>query len=408
MQNVVRTEAYYEVFEQIVAVVHSSTNVREVLDIIVWKVSEILQAKGAVLRILNPEKNELELGAAYGLNEQYLSKGPVSSSKTIMELYEKDRVFIIDDIWKDPRVQYPQEAWDEGITTILDLPVTMQEHLIGIIRIFFSEEKKFSPEDLNFLVAITRQCACAIDRARAFEEQKNRYDQLIVQTEKLSALGRMAAGIAHEINNPLSGILLYSSNMRKKVKDDGPLREGLDIIVQETIRCRGIIQDLLEFSREKEPHRVMAHMNGTIEKVLALLENTFYFHHIILEKDLCQDIPECLMDPNQIHQVFLNLLLNAVEAIRENGIITVRTHVDSDNNNIVATVEDTGCGISLEDLPRIFEPFYSTKSKGTGLGLAVTYGIIKNHEGELKVFSRQEQGTQFVVEIPILLEKIAS
>jgi two-component system, NtrC family, sensor kinase len=408
MQNTVRAETYYEVFEEIVAVVHSSINVREVLDIIVWKVSEILQAKGAILRILNLEKNELELGAAYGLNEQYLSKGPVLSSKSIMELYEKDRVFIIDDIWKDPRVQYPQEAWDEGITTILDLPVTMQEHLIGIIRIFFSEERKFSPQDLDFLVAITRQCASAIDRARAFEEQQSRYDQLIVQTEKLSALGRMAAGIAHEINNPLSGILLYSSNMRKKVQDDGPLREGLDIIIQETIRCRGIIQDLLEFSREKEPQRVMAHMNRTIEKVLALLENTFYFHHIILAKDLCQDIPECLMDPNQVHQVFLNLLLNAVEAIRENGIITIRTHVDHDNNNIVATVEDTGCGICQEDLPRIFEPFYSTKVKGTGLGLAVTYGIIKNHGGELKVFSKQEQGTHFVVEIPILVEKVAS
>ncbi len=222
MQNIVRAETYYEVFEEIVAVVHSSINVREVLDIIVWKVSEILQAKGAILRILNLEKNELELGAAYGLNEQYLSKGPVLSSKSIMELYEKDRVFIIDDIWKDPRVQYPQEAWDEGITTILDLPVTMQEHLIGIIRIFFSEERKFSPQDLDFLIAITRQCASAIDRARAFEQQQSRYDQLIVQTEKLSALGRMAAGIAHEINNPLSGILLYSSNMRKKVQDDGP------------------------------------------------------------------------------------------------------------------------------------------------------------------------------------------
>ena len=222
MQNIVRAETYYRVFEEIVAVVHSSTNVREVLDIIVWKVGEILQAKGSVLRILNLEKNELELGAAYGLSEQYLSKGPVLSSKMVMELYEKNRVFIIDDIWKDPRVQYPQEAWDEGITTILDLSITLQEHLIGIIRIFFSEEKKFSPEDLDFLVAIARQCACAIERARAFEEQKSRYDQLIVQTEKLSALGRMAAGIAHEINNPLSGILLYSSNMRKKVKDDGP------------------------------------------------------------------------------------------------------------------------------------------------------------------------------------------
>ena len=401
MQNIVRAEAYYEVFEEIVAVVHSSTNVREVLDIIVWKVGEILQAKGTILRILNLEKNELELGAAYGLSEQYLSKGPVLSSKMVMELYEKNRVFIIDDIWKDPRVQYPQEAWDEGITTILDLSITLQEHLIGIIRIFFSEEKKFSPEDLDFLVAIARQCACALEKARLFEEQRTRYEQLVVQTERLSALGRMAAGIAHEINNPLAGILLFSTSVRKEVKEDGPVKECLDIIILETIRCRDIIQNLLEFAREKQPKRSPISINSIIERVLGLLENLFLINRIKLRRNLEPGLLDCFADENQIEQVFLNLLLNAVEAIGQSGVITVRARFNPDFNCIVAEVEDTGCGIPREILPRVFDPFFSTKPLGSGLGLSMTYGIIKSHGGELKVFSGQGEGTRFIVELPI-------
>ena len=401
MQNTVRAEAYYKVFEQIVAVVHSSTNVREVLDIIVWKLSEILQAKGAVLRILNLEKNELELGAAYGLSENYLSKGPVSSSKTIRDLYEKNRVFIIEDIWKDPRVQYPQEAWDEGITTILDLSITLEQHLIGIIRVFFSDQRKFSPEDLDFFDAITRQCASALERARLFEEQQIRYEQLVVQTERLSALGRMAAGIAHEINNPLSGILLFTTSVRKEIKEDGPVKECLDIVIRETIRCRGIIQNLLEFAREKQPQRAPTNINSVLERTLGLLENLFLVNGVKLRKNLQPELPDCYVDGNQIQQTFLNLLLNAVEAIGQNGMITVRTRFNPDFNCIVAEVEDTGCGIPREILPRIFDPFFSTKPMGTGLGLAMTYGIIKSHGGELKAFSGHGEGTRFIVELPI-------
>ena len=401
MQNIVRAEAYYKVFEQIVAVVHSSTNVREVLDLIVWKVSEILQAKGAVLRILNLEKNELELGAAYGLSEQYLIKGPVLSSKTIMELYEKDQVSIIDDIWNDPRVQYPQEAWNEGIKTILDLPITLKQHLIGIIRVYFSDQRKFSPEDLDFLVAVTRQCASALERARLFEEQQTRYEQLVVQTERLSALGRMAAGIAHEINNPLSGILLFTSSVRKEIKEDGPVKQCLDIVIRETIRCQKIIQNLLEFAREKQPQKAPTNINSVLEKTLGLLENLFLVNGIKLRRNLQPEMPDCFVDGNQIQQIFINLLLNAVEAIGQSGLITVRTRFNADCNCIVAEVEDTGCGIPRELLPRIFDPFFSTKPMGTGLGLAMTFGIVKSHGGELKAFSGQGEGTRFIVELPI-------
>lgn len=400
MQSPMRVQGFYDVFREVIALVHSTTNLNEVLELVVWKVTQILGAKGTIFRTINLEKGQLELGAAYGLSEQYLSKGPVSNMKVISELHDENRPVIIDDILNDPRIQYPKEAWEEGIRMMLNIPITLRQDLVGIIRILFTEKKNFTEEELEFLTTIARQCACAVDRARLFEEQLTRYNLLVSQTEKLSALGRMAAGIAHEINNPLSGILLYSSSLRKKVKDSGPLQEGLDVIIQETIRCRGIIKDLLEFSRDKQPVRTVGNLNKIIDRALALLENIFRINHITVRKELDPETPECLMDQNQIQQVFVNLLLNAVEAIQEHGAITLRSKYQPREALLAVEVEDTGCGISGEALSKIFEPFFSTKSKGTGLGLAVSYGIIKNHYGDIKAFSSPGKGARFVLEIP--------
>lgn len=392
---------FYEIFREITRLVHSSTSVNEVLELVVWKVSETFEAKGALVRILDLGSEEFTLRVAHGLSEAYLSKGPVLSNKLILELCRQNQIIIIDDILNDSRIQYPREAWDEGIRMMVAVPLTMREDIIGIIRIVFAERRTFSPEELDFLTTIARQCACAIEKARLFEEQQSRYDQLALHTEKLSALGRMAAGIAHEINNPLSGILLFSSNLRKKVPEEGPLREGLDIIIQETIRCRTIIQDLLEFARDREPRKGRANVNDIMEKALGLLENEFRLHHISIRKELSRDLPPTMVDVNQIQQVFINLLLNAVEAIQESGIITIQTGLDDDRRSIKVEIKDTGCGIPPENLQKVFEPFFSTKTKGTGLGLAVSYGIVHNHQGDIQVFSRPGEGASFVVQLPL-------
>jgi len=231
---------------------------------------------------------------------------------------------------------------------------------------------------------------------------ENEYHQLALQTEKLSALGRMAAGIAHEINNPLAGILLYSSNLIKKVPEGGPLKEGLEVIVQETVRCRTIIQDLLEFSRGKEPQKIPADINDIMEKTLSILENEFRLHHISVEKNLSKKIPDNLLDVNQMQQVFVNLFLNAVEAIQEKGKITVRSCMDPGQKSQRVEISDTGCGVPSENISKIFEPFFSTKAKGTGLGLAVSFGIVRNHQGDIKVSSQPGHGTRFTIEIPLI------
>jgi signal transduction histidine kinase len=233
------------------------------------------------------------------------------------------------------------------------------------------------------------------------EKQQARYDHLVLQTEKLSALGRMAAGIAHEINNPLGGILLYSSNLFKKVPEQGPLKEGLEIIINETLRCKTIIQDLLEFSREKEPEKTLANINRIIEKTLGMLENEFRLHHINIKKFLSREMQDNLVDVNQMHQVFVNLLLNAVEATQENGEINIRSQIDQVRKRVRVEIADSGCGIPPEHISKVFEPFFTTKAKGTGLGLAVTYRIIRNHQGDIQVSSQLGEGTRFTIEIPL-------
>ena len=392
---------FYRVFRDVSTVVHSSTDVDEVLELVVWKSSEMLDAMGAILRILNLETHQLELGAAYGLGERYISKGVVSKEKIITDLCKKNKVIIIEDILTDPRVQYPQEAWEEGIRMILDLPLTLKADVVGIIRMYFAEKRTFSDEELDFVIAITEQCACAIDKARLIETQQARYNHLALQTEKLSALGRMAAGIAHEINNPLGGILLYSTNLFKKVPEEGPLKEGLEIIINETMRCKTIIKDLLEFSREKEPEKTSANISHIIEKTLSMLENEFRLRHIRVETNLSGKTPDVLVDANQMHQVFINLLLNAAEATQDNGVINVRSQIEPANRRIRIEIADNGCGIPPEHISKVFEPFFTTKAKGTGLGLAVTYRIVRNHQGEIQVSSQPGKGTLFTIEIPL-------
>jgi signal transduction histidine kinase len=400
MENVSTLQTFYHAFRDISKSIHSSTKVEEVLHLAVRKITEALNARGSILRILNLKTGELELNAAYGLSDRYLSKGHVSSKKVIEEICQENRAIIIQDVQTDPRVQYPNAAKEEGIKMMVDLPLFMGQNVVGILRIFFDEQREFEEEELDFAVAVAEQCALAIDKARLIEKQQIQYDNLAIQADKLSSLGRMAAGIAHEINNPLAGILLYSSNLVKKVPETGPIKKGLEVIIHETVRCRGIIQDLLEFSRQREPVKTLVDLNGVINKALSILSNEFRLNRITLEKKLSEHLPNVLIDVNQIEQVFINFLMNAIEAVQGQGQVSVRSYKSEDNQGVVVEIEDTGMGIPKEHLEKIFEPFFSTKPKGTGLGLAVNYGIIQKHGGQIKVSSQPGRGTTMTIRLP--------
>jgi signal transduction histidine kinase len=401
-------ENYFLVFRDIIRAMHSSTSLKEVLHVVVTKSAEVLDAKGALLRILNKDTNQFDVRAAWGLGERYLSKGPVTTEKLLADTRELHKVKIISDIWHAPRVEYPQEAWDEGIRMIIDVPLAVTEQMIGLIRIYLTEQRDFSDDELDFIITVAQQCACIIERVQLMENQQARFDHLATQMDKMSSLGRMAAGIAHEINNPLTGILLYSSNMSKKAPAGGSIDEGLNIIIQETQRCKTIIQGLLEFARDREPQMVSASVNDIMEKALGIVDNEFRLRHVTKNVQLAGGMLRTMLDENQIEQVFINLLLNALHAVEGEGIITVKSGVDSVREKVRVEISDNGCGIAANEIKKIFEPFYSTKNKGTGLGLAVSYGIVKNHEGDIQVFSIPGKVTRFTVELPIRVQDFST
>ena len=397
-----RFEDYFAVFRDIIRSIYSSTNLQEVLNVVVNKTAEVLEARGALLRILNLETNQFDVGAACGMAEHYIDKGPVPPEQLVQDPSELHRVKIITDIWHAPRVEYPQHAWDQGIRMMLDVPMAIENEMRGLIRVYLSEPRSFSEDELDFMVTVAEQCACIIERVRLAENQEAHITHLATQMEKMSSLGRMAAGVAHEINNPLAGILLFSSNMKKKVEPGSSLEKGLEIIIRETQRCKTIIQGLLEFARDKPPRKKMTTINRVISTALGVVGNEFYLRHVTLEQHLAGKMPSTLLDENQIEQVLINLLLNALQAVQDYGRVSITSRVDPDGKRIEVEVADNGCGISAENVKKIFEPFYTTRSDGTGLGLAVSYGIIKNHQGEIRVFSKLGEGTRFVIDFPIV------
>lgn len=230
----------------------------------------------------------------------------------------------------------------------------------------------------------------------------------LVNAEKLASLGRMAAGVAHELNNPLTGIVTFAHLLKKRIPPENKQDiEDIDVIIEQANRCSKIINGLLGFSRKTSTEKIKLSINSLIENTLALLRNQAKFHNIRYEMNLDNSIPEIIIDPNQIQQVFINLLINAADAMNENGLIIISTRfIEGKIGNkkyIEIEFTDTGPGIPKEQLARIFEPFYTTKpvGKGTGLGLAVSYGIIKKHGGSIAVKSDYGKGASFFVRLPV-------
>jgi len=228
----------------------------------------------------------------------------------------------------------------------------------------------------------------------------------LIQSEKLASLGKLAAGIAHEINNPLGGILIYSHLLLEETNKNSPHYENLKKIVKETSRCKDIVKGLLEFARPKEPETSQVDINDIVESSLVIMESQALFQNIKIKKSYAKDLPRIVADGAQLQQVFMNIILNAAEAMDGKGVLTLSTSLDGDRTHIEVKFSDTGHGIKEEDKGRLFEPFFTTKEvgKGTGLGLAISYSIVQKHNGTIQVESEVGKGSSFVVIIPVTRE----
>ena len=221
----------------------------------------------------------------------------------------------------------------------------------------------------------------------------------LIRAEKLAALGQLAAGVAHEINNPLATITIYAHLLMKSLGADDPRREDVQLIISEASRTKEIVQGLLSFAREKKLEVGPTNVNEVLEDVLGLVVNQSIFHNIKIKKSLSPGIPTITADATQLKQVFLNIILNAAEAMGGKGDLTITT--TQDRKHVKIKIQDTGPGIPPEILDRIFTPFFTTKAKGTGLGLAISYGIVERHSGKIDVESKLDKGSSFIITLPV-------
>jgi PAS domain S-box-containing protein len=225
----------------------------------------------------------------------------------------------------------------------------------------------------------------------------------LLQSEKMASLGKLAAGVAHEVNNPLGGILIFSKMLIEDLPSDDPHKEDLERICGEATRCKEIVKGLLEFARQTSYKMEPTDLNRALVQGLSLLENQALFHNIQIIKDLDPKIPPIMANAGQLNQVFMNIILNAAEAMQGQGTLRVNTRLGPEKDTVVLEFTDTGCGIKEEYLTRIFEPFFTTKEvgKGTGLGLSMSYGIVQKHRGRIWVKSREGEGASFSIELPV-------
>ena len=223
----------------------------------------------------------------------------------------------------------------------------------------------------------------------------------------------LAAGIAHELNNPLTGVLTFAHLVRKNMPDDSRDAEDLDLVIRETKRCAGIIRRLLDFSREKTPEKAYGDLNKIIDDTLQLIEQPVQVENIEIITSLDDGLPLIWLDEDLIKQVIMNMLVNARHAIEGGGSITIETRacdasscpdsVTTTGRMVEITITDTGCGIPPEDLPKVFDPFFTTKGvgKGTGLGLSVSHGTVEAHRGAIEVESEVGKGTEFRIYLAV-------
>ena len=225
----------------------------------------------------------------------------------------------------------------------------------------------------------------------------------IMESERLAITGQLAAGVAHEINNPLQGIVTYSHLLLEKVPADSPIRSSLQKIANQADRCREIVRGLLDFSRPRAPQMKLSSVNAILRECVSLLEKQASFHNIRIAAEFQPDLPPTVIDPSQMQEVFINIIINAAEAMDGVGRLVLATRLDASQNFIEVDFTDTGYGIRPEDLGCIFDPFFTTKDPGhgTGLGLAISKGIIEKHKGTIAVTSQTGKGTTFVIRLPV-------
>jgi len=345
---------------------------------------------------------------------------PVSGGITGL-VFQTGESMVVNDVLQENRYR-SIKGWQAG--SEMCVAIREGQKILGIIDVESSSKNAFTHNDFIALESLAGILASVITSADQYQKLQSTISQLrlaqvelrarieaqrsaenrLVQAAKLAAVGEMAAGIAHELNNPLTSVTGFAELALEDIPKDSETRKDLEIVMREAIRARDVVRRLLDFARQSESTRARSSLNEVIEDVVALSRHLIHTSGVELKLDLDGNLPWISVDANQMRQVLLNLIHNALQAMPDGGQMQIVTEAAVRNGRewIMISVHDTGVGISQFEQTRIFEPFYTTKGNqgGTGLGLSVTYGIVTDHGGQIDVESQPGTGSRFTVWLP--------
>jgi signal transduction histidine kinase len=388
--------------------INSALNVNEALQLITREACTLMDARTCSLLMLDEAGQWLDLRASHGAGAAYLGKPRLSVDESFMGIVvRRKKPMQLENVQASSLYQNIEIARREGLVSLLSAPLVFGGQSIGTLNVYTGEPRSYSNEEINTLTALAELSAIAIEKARLYERVVDVEEQLR-QNEKLSALGLLAAEVAHEIRNPLTVMkMLYHSLGLKfsagdpRIKDDAILRDKMD-------HLNKIVEQILDFARSTEPKLSSVNINQLLDDMALLIRHKLRNQQIHFLRRLAPDLPEIMADPTQLAQAFLNLTLNAVEAMPKGGILTISSRAvrlgrgSQEPSQVLIEFRDTGEGMPEEQRRRSFSSLLSTtKQRGTGLGLAIVGRVVETHRGKVRIRSRLGKGTAVLVSLPI-------
>lgn len=388
--------------------INSTLNVNETLQVITREACNLMEAKVGSLLMLDKTGNWLELRASYGAGAAYIKKPHVSVEDSFLGIVVRRRKPMhLENVQVSGLYQNVHVAREEGLVSMLAAPLVYSGQSIGTLNVYFGQPHVFSNEEIHILSALAELSALAIEKARLYERIVDVEEQLR-QNEKLSALGLLAAEVAHEIRNPLTvmKMLYHSLNLEfapgdPRVKDDAILREKMD-------HLNKIVEQILDFARSTEPKMTPVDVNHLIDELGLLTRHKLRNQNIQLVRRLDPALPSVMADSTQLSQAFLNLTLNAVEAMADGGTLTVSSRPvraprsSPEPTHVLIEFKDSGKGMPEEQCQKAFSSLLSTtKQGGTGLGLAIVGRVVETHRGKVTIRSTPGKGTTMSITLPV-------
>ncbi len=353
------------------------------------------------LMLLDDSREWLDLRASYGAGDAYIKKPRLAVEESLIGVVvRRKKPLQVANVQADTRYQNVELARREGLVSLLSVPLVFSDQTIGALSVYTARPYNFSNEEIKILGALAELSAIAIEKARLYERVVDVEEQLR-QNEKLSALGLLAAEVAHEIRNPLTvmKMLYHSLDLKFEAKD--PRAKDAQIIEAKIEHLNKIVEQILAFARTTEPTFAPVNLNSLVDELSLLVRHKLANQGVRLVRDLQADLPLVLGDATQLEQAFLNLILNAAEAMPEGGSLTIKTRA-LQSAQVSVAFKDTGGGMSTEQQQRAFKNVLSTtKAKGNGIGLAIVGRVIETHHGQIRILSRPGRGTTMRITLPV-------